>query len=100
MNPALSLYLDVLRFGAAFMVFISHYSDRRLSGGLFWQIGGYGRTSVLVFFVLSGFVIAWVSQDKEANLKEYAISRISRLYSVIIPAFILTAILDPIGATF
>ena len=97
MIPALSLYLDVLRFTAAFVVFLSHYSPLHRSGGLFWQVGPYGRASVLAFFVLSGFVIAWVSQGKEANFQEYAISRIARLYSVIIPAFIMTAILDSIG---
>ena len=94
MTPALSLYLDVLRFTAAFLVFIAHYAPGYRSGGLFWQISGYGRASVLAFFVLSGFVIAWVSQGKEANLQEYALSRTSRLYSVIIPALILTAVLD------
>lgn len=100
MTPALSLYLDVLRFAAAFFVFIAHYAPGYRSGGLFWQFSGYGRVSVLAFFVLSGFVIAWVAQDREANLEEYALSRISRLYSVIIPAFILTAVLDAIGVLF
>ncbi|MGE3283102.1 MAG: acyltransferase family protein [Alphaproteobacteria bacterium] len=99
MTPALSLYLDVLRFTAAFTVFLSHYAPAHRSGGLFWQVAGYGRASVLAFFVLSGFVIAWVSQGKEANLQEYAISRIARLYSVIIPAFIMTITLDSIGMT-
>jgi peptidoglycan/LPS O-acetylase OafA/YrhL len=100
LTPVLSLYLDILRFTAAFLVFIAHYAPGYRSGGLFWQIAGYGRASVLAFFVLSGFVIAWVSQGKEANLREYGLSRISRLYSVIIPAFIMTAVLDSIGVLF
>jgi peptidoglycan/LPS O-acetylase OafA/YrhL len=99
LSNALSVYLDALRFGAAFMVFLSHYSAGRYSGGLFWQFMGYGRTSVLVFFVLSGFVIAWVSEIHESNLHQYAVSRIARLYSVMIPAFVLTAVLDHIGFT-
>ncbi len=96
MTDALSLYLDALRFGAAFTVFVSHYSTRRFSGGLFWQFDG-GRTAVLVFFVLSGFVIAWVSDTRERTLQEYGLSRIARLYSVIIPAFVVTAVLDSLG---
>jgi peptidoglycan/LPS O-acetylase OafA/YrhL len=96
MTNALSLYLDALRFGAAFAVFVSHYSTRRISGGLFWRLDG-GRTAVLVFFVLSGFVIAWVSDTRERTLEEYGLSRAARLYSVIIPAFVLTALLDSIG---
>ena len=98
MTNALSLYLDALRFGAALTVFVSHYSTGRISGGLFWQFDG-GRTAVLVFFVLSGFVIAWVSDTRERTLEEYGLSRVARLYSVIIPAFVLTAVLDGIGKT-
>ena len=67
MTNALSLYLDALRFGAAFIVFLSHFG--RVSGGLFWQMQPYGRTAVLVFFVLSGFVIAWVTETKERTLE-------------------------------
>jgi peptidoglycan/LPS O-acetylase OafA/YrhL len=50
-----------------------------------------------VFFVLSGFVIAWVSDTRERTLEEYGLSRVARLFSVIIPAFVLTAVLDRIG---
>src|SRR6266446_3788396 len=94
MTNALSLYLDMLRFGAAFTVFVSHYADGRFSGGLFWQMQPYGHTAVLVFFVLSGFVIAWVTETRERTLEEYSLSRLARLYSVILPAFIITAVLD------
>ena len=97
MTSALSFYLDALRFGAAFTVFVSHYAKQRYSGGLFWQTKPYGATAVLVFFVLSGFVIAWVTETRERTLEEYALSRIARLYSVIVPAFIITALLDHLG---
>src|ERR1700756_3943754 len=96
MTNELSLYLDALRFGAAFAVFVSHYSTGRISGGLFWQFDG-GRTAVLVFFVLSGFVIAWVSDTRERTLEEYGLSRGARLYSVVITAFVLTAWLESAG---
>ena len=96
MTGALSLYLDALRFGAALTVFVSHFSTARISGGLFWQFD-YGRTAVLVFFVLSGFVIAWVTEARESTLEEYGLSRAARLYSVVIPAFVLTVALDYIG---
>jgi peptidoglycan/LPS O-acetylase OafA/YrhL len=95
MTNALSLYLDVLRFGAAFTVFLSHFG--RVSGGVFWQMQPYGHTAVFVFFVLSGFVIAWVTETRERTFDDYALSRVARLYSVILPAFILTAVLDHIA---
>ncbi len=66
MTNALSFYLDGLRFGAAFTVFLAHYSVQRISGGFFWPWFAYGHTAVLVFFVLSGFVIAWVSETRSA----------------------------------
>ena len=97
MTNALSLYLDALRFGAAFTVFVSHYSAGRYSGGMFWQVMDYGRIAVLVFFVLSGFVIPWVTETREQTFEQYALSRVARLYSVILPAFVLTAGLDRLG---
>jgi len=97
MTNALSLYLDGLRFGAAFMVFLAHYSVQRISGGFFWPSFAYGHTAVLVFFVLSGFVIAWVTETRERSLGQYILSRAARLYSVIIPAFIITAVVNYLG---
>jgi len=99
MTNALSLYLDALRFAAAFTVFLSHYGAGRISGGLFWHFADYGRTAVLVFFVLSGFVIASVTDTRERRLEDYAFSRAARLYSVMIPTFLLTALLDYLGKT-
>jgi len=99
MTHALSLYLDAVRFGAAFTVFLSHYGTGRISGGAFWYVANYGRAAVVVFFVLSGFVVAWVTETREGNLEDYALSRLARLYSVIIPTFLLTAALDCAGKT-
>jgi peptidoglycan/LPS O-acetylase OafA/YrhL len=68
MTSRLSLYLDALRFSAAFAVLLSHTG--RVSGGMFWQVQPYGRTAVMVFFVLSGFVIAWVTEARERTVEE------------------------------
>jgi peptidoglycan/LPS O-acetylase OafA/YrhL len=56
-----------------------------------------GVQAVDVFFVLSGFVIAHVCATREHNLKEYAIARATRIYSVAIPAILGTALVDAIG---
>ena len=95
MTNGLSFYLDALRVLAVFTVFLSH--SARVSGGMFWQAQPLGHAAVLVFFVLSGFVIAWVTETRERTAEEYTLSRIARLYSVVVPAVILTALLDPIG---
>lgn len=92
-----SNYLDVIRFLAAFAVFIGHAAGMQWTGGFLWQIAAYGDTSVVVFFVLSGFVIAYVTENKESGWQTYAASRISRLWSVVIPALALTFVIDYAG---
>ncbi|MGO9681939.1 MAG: acyltransferase family protein [Beijerinckiaceae bacterium] len=91
MNRATSLYLDVVRPVAALVVLLSHVGDN-LS-----FLAPAGVQAVDVFFVLSGFVIAHVSGSRERDFRVYFISRAARIYSVAIPALILTAILDSIG---
>lgn len=49
------------------------------------------------FFVLSGFVIAYVADTREQTAKQYFISRAARIYSVAIPALIITFLLDAVG---
>ena len=97
MNRSFSLYLDLVRFLAALTVLLFH-----ASGFEFMKVdtvlGHYGREAVIVFFVLSGFVIAYTADQKDSTLPEYATHRISRIYSVVIPALILTPIVDWIGA--
>ncbi|QTH63119.1 acyltransferase [Psychrosphaera ytuae] len=97
MNKSLSLYLDIFRFMAATVVFLSHIASQKISGGMFWQFKDYSQTAVMIFFVMSGFVIAFVTEQKEKTLKEYSIARVSRLYSIILPALAITFIFDFIG---
>lgn len=94
MKKEFSLYLDLVRFFAAILVVLYHSANIYNPGGLFFQLG---HEAVIIFFVLSGYVIAFVSDTKEKTLKEYTASRASRLYSVALPAVILTFLLDKIG---
>ena len=97
MNKELSTYLDVLRVGAAATVFLGHLSWIAISGGLLWQMQPYGHSAVIVFFVLSGFVIQYAADVKERTLFDYSVARLARLYSVVLPAILLTAVCDAIG---
>lgn len=97
MRPDLSLYLDLLRIGAAFTVFFGHLSWEKLSGGALWQIQVFAHDGVIVFFVLSGFVIQHVVAQKEKGLRDYAVARLARLYSVVLPALLLTVVCDSLG---
>lgn len=100
MNNATSLYLDLIRFLAAMTIFVVHASYARFAGSipLLWRLADKGNDAVMVFFVLSGFVIAYVADQKETTLKAYCISRLCRLYSVAAPALLLTVILDSLGS--
>lgn len=97
MRRELSIYLDLLRVAAAMLVFLSHLSWTKLSGGAFWQLQAYGHDGVIVFFVLSGFVIQYVTTHKETQLYDYSIARLARLYSVVLPALLLTLLCDSLG---
>ena len=56
-----------------------------ISGGVLWQVQPYGRTGVMVFFVLLGFVIACIADMRERTVAEYVLVRVARHYSVIVP---------------
>jgi peptidoglycan/LPS O-acetylase OafA/YrhL len=97
MNRTTSIYLDLIRFLAALLVLLFHASYARFNGDWLNIFDQYGHEAVLVFFVLSGFVIAYISDTKETTLSIYLTNRLARLYSVVIPALILTLLLDYIG---
>ena len=99
MNLRFSLYLDFLRFMAAMVVFVSHFAYPRFTGGDYIWVRDFnlGSDAVVFFFVLSGLVIAYTTDVKDKNLKQYSFNRFTRLFSVIVPALLLTIILDEIG---
>ena len=93
-----SLYLDLVRFAAALTVLLSHYGTRHFTGGMFYQMQPYGAEAVDVFFVLSGFVIAHVTDSRETDPRRYIVNRMARVYSVAVPALLLTMALDTAGS--
>ncbi len=65
-----------------------------MSGGVLWQLAPFGAQAVDVFFVLSGYVIAFATDSREAAPRTFAIARLARLWSVAVPAAGLTFALD------
>jgi peptidoglycan/LPS O-acetylase OafA/YrhL len=96
MNKSTSLYLDFLRVVAAFGVLLVHASLPWFSNNLFLSLN-LGHKLVMVFFVLSGYLIAFTVDKKNKGSQPYLIDRFSRLYSVVIPALIFTYALDFVG---
>jgi peptidoglycan/LPS O-acetylase OafA/YrhL len=100
MTPAFSIYLDLVRVTAAVLVLLYHASFDRFGGA--WLQPAFARAGspgVMIFFVLSGFVIAWVTATRERSFQVYIVNRLARLWSVAIPALIMTAVVDAIGRT-
>ena len=97
MNRSTSTYLDIIRPLAAIMVMLSHISYAGLTMGQMAFMRSVGVQAVDIFFVLSGFVIAHVCATTEQDARGYFISRAARIYSVAIPALVLTYALDAVG---
>ena len=97
MKPATSLYLDAVRFGAALLVLLTHLAYARFSAGLLLPLRSFGNDAVMVFFVLSGYVIAHTAATRDRDLTAFALKRCARLYSVAVPALVLTLVLDHCG---
>ncbi|MGM9515588.1 acyltransferase family protein [Roseateles sp. DB2] len=97
MSPAFSIYLDLLRLAAALLVFAHHASYASYHGRWLQGLAGHGHESVVVFFVLSGYVIAYTREHKDHDWRHYAVQRLSRLWSVALPAIALTLVLDAWG---
>jgi peptidoglycan/LPS O-acetylase OafA/YrhL len=98
MTPAFSVYLDLVRATAALLVLFYHASNDEF-GGL-WLKRAFSHTGtpgVIIFFVLSGFVISWTAATKERDFKVFIINRLARLWSVAIPALVVTYFADKVG---
>lgn len=93
MPRAFSSYLDLLRLSAALLVFFGHFGQPRFAG-VATALGQVGHSAVIVFFLLSGYLISAVAQEKEHHLVEFIASRAARIYSVVLPALALTAAVD------
>ncbi|QDY99929.1 acyltransferase [Nitratireductor mangrovi] len=101
MNRTFSTYLDAVRFVAALTVLFSHFAYERISGGahLWVRELNLGSDAVVIFFVLSGLVIAYTAEEKDADAGRYLFNRATRIYSVALPALLLTFALDRLGAS-
>ncbi|RVU39664.1 acyltransferase [Hwanghaeella grinnelliae] len=100
MAQGFSLYLNLLRFAAAIVVLLSHFAYERFTRGDYLIIRelNLGSDAVVVFFVISGLVIAFAARQKDMAGPAYVFARLTRLFSVVLPAILLTLALDYWGA--
>jgi len=113
LSASASAHLDVIRAAAAWAVMWGHlrtlffvdfqhlHSPGWLLGALYF-FTGFGHQAVMVFFVLSGFLIsATVIKSHISGTwswREYAINRSTRLYVVLIPGLLLGSLWDSAGS--
>ncbi len=95
LKPASSFFLDAIRLTASLTVAFVH------ARAIWFKEKDYdfipdhlAHGSVIIFFVLSGYVIAYTTGIKKRTLNEYAAARLSRLYSVVLPALFFTIIVS------
>jgi len=106
------VYLDFLRGSAALLVCISHLSaflfipfNQISSPGsiekVFYFFSTLGHQAVLLFFVLSGFLVGGsvikLFQQYRWSWEKYLLRRLTRLWVVLIPALLLTLFWDTLG---
>jgi peptidoglycan/LPS O-acetylase OafA/YrhL len=89
-----SVYLDLLRVAAALTVFGAHLCYPQFAGHAIAVPPYLSHGAVVVFFVLSGFVISHVAANRERNPHDFLTSRAARIYSVAVPALLLTMAVD------
>jgi peptidoglycan/LPS O-acetylase OafA/YrhL len=76
-----------------------HLAGRIMVGTALWS-----HDAVIVFFVLSGFLVGGPFllrlHDGRADLPRYAAARLARMYTVLVPALALTLVCDAIALSF
>jgi peptidoglycan/LPS O-acetylase OafA/YrhL len=90
--------LDVLRGAAALCVVLSHYAGHSIRFRGEAPLGVpldtvYGYYAVLLFFMISGFVI-YFTLERSATWRDFAFSRVSRLYPTYWAALTLMVVLQ------
>lgn len=98
--PGPSIILDVVRFLAALTVAVGHVSQPYFTTGWSPVLMDFAVGAVSVFFILSGFMIRYVTVVKYGDLKRYTADRFARIYSVVLPALAITIVFQIVAAHF
>lgn len=107
-SPSLSNALDILRSLAAFLVVVNHLGevlflfdkDLDLFNLFAFQFLYLGHHSVMILFVVSGFLIGRAAFQSVSSggrmIFDYGIDRITRIYVVLVPALLIGYVSDQI----
>jgi peptidoglycan/LPS O-acetylase OafA/YrhL len=98
--PGPSIILDAVRFLAALTVAVGHLSQPYFTTGWPPLLMDFAVGAVSVFFILSGFMIRYVTAVKFGAIRGYTADRLARIYSVALPALALTIFFQIVSAHF
>ena len=115
MSDQLSRFLDLSRWIAAFLVVINHLNNRMVGPlsaippsertwlHLGWGfLSGFGHPAVVVFFVLSGYLVGGkllktIQDGDKFRFSHYLVDRTTRIYLVLLPVIGAVWLMDMIG---
>ena len=114
MTPQVSNFIHVARWIAALAVLVTHVNANMLVpitempaglrgpfAYLVWFFYGFAHHAVVVFFVLSGFLVGGkvirAAHNQTGFLSGYLLDRTVRIHVVLIPVLLITALLDGLG---
>lgn len=91
-----SVFLDFLRLSAALVVFIYHSNEIWFpaNSNSSHILGKAAHAAVVVFFVLSGYVIAFSTSIHNRGPRQYIHARLTRLYSIVVPSLFITGLVE------
>lgn len=107
-----NIALDLIRAVSALAVFLGHLralyfleygslETKSVFALVVYFLSGFGHQAVIVFFVLSGYLIVGSILDarrREAwSLTDYTLRRMTRLWTVLLPALVFTWVWDFLG---
>lgn len=92
-DPRLSSALDTLRAAAAVYVVAHHVISGSSSTGAWTMVFRFGQEAVIVFFLLSGFLIFASERNRVLpDLRGYYLRRARRIYPLLLVAFGVSAL--------
>lgn len=112
MNPSTSYFLNASRWIAALLVLVGHIRNLILVDyalvehkssalQLLYLVTGFGHEAVVLFFVISGFLVGGLTWKKwrqqGCEICNFMVARISRIYTVLVPALAMGIALDSVG---